>query len=106
MRRFIAVALLAAGMALPACAQRGGGHGGFSGHAGGGFHGGFGGSAPSGFSRPGFSSPRFSGSGFSGSGFSGSRFSGAPFMGNRGSFRSAPSYSAYSRSGFGANRGR
>jgi hypothetical protein len=38
MRRLIAVAIVVAGVALPVCAQRGGGHGG-GGHSGGGFAG-------------------------------------------------------------------
>jgi hypothetical protein len=59
MRRFSAVALLLAGLALPACAQRGGGHGGgFSGHAASSFHGGFSAPSASGFA----STPRFGGS--------------------------------------------
>jgi hypothetical protein len=98
MRRFAAVALLMAGIALPACAQRGGGHGGgFSGHAGGGFHvGGFGPSAPSHFSGGGFSAPHFPTGGFSAP----SRFAGGP------SFRTPSSFPAYSRAGFGASHAR
>ncbi|MGC2162363.1 MAG: hypothetical protein WA634_10665 [Silvibacterium sp.] len=43
MMRVALIALMAAGLALPACAQRGGGHGGggFAGHSAAGFHGGF-----------------------------------------------------------------
>jgi hypothetical protein len=73
MRRFAAVALLLAGVALPVCGQRGGGHGGFSG------------SAPSRFAGNGFSSARFSAP---------SRFAGSP------QFRPAPSSP---RAGFGAS---
>ncbi|MBB6144805.1 hypothetical protein HNQ77_002761 [Silvibacterium bohemicum] len=59
MRRFSAVALLLTGLALPACAQRGGGHGGgFSGHAASSFHSGFSAPSASGFA----SAPRFGGS--------------------------------------------
>lgn len=50
MRHSTGIALLLSGLALPACAQHGGGHGGFSGHAGGAspaFHSGFAASRPS-----------------------------------------------------------
>ena len=50
MKRSTAIALLLSGLALPACAQHGGGHGGFSGHAGAAspaFHSGFSASRPS-----------------------------------------------------------
>ena len=91
MLRFAAVALLV-GLALPACAQRGGG-GGFHGGGGGGFHGG------------GFTSHAGSAGGFRG-GFSGPRSS-APrsFNGSRpnSSFARMPRYSrplGYSRPGY------
>lgn len=63
MRRCLAVALILAGVWLPARAQRGGGaHGGFSGGSPGGFHGGFSGGfhagSPGGFS--GYRAPAFS----------------------------------------------
>lgn len=59
MLRLAAIALIA-GLALPACAQRGGGGGGFHG-GGGGFHGGFASRAGSGGGfRGGFSAPRSS----------------------------------------------
>ena len=66
MRRFTAVALLAFGITLPLCAQRGSAHGGFSGHSGGGhagtaFHGGFRPSAPSRSYRPSPQSSRYGG---------------------------------------------
>jgi hypothetical protein len=48
MRRLTAIALLLAGCALPACAQRGGSHGGFSGHSGSASHSGFRSSSPMG----------------------------------------------------------
>jgi len=57
MRRSAAIALLIAGIALPACTQRGGARGGFSSHPSQGFHGGFTGSAPSGFSGNHFAVP-------------------------------------------------
>lgn len=55
MKRLAVAAMLVAGiLAMPVCAQRGGGHGGFSGHASGGFHGGGGfHSGPSGGMRGG-----------------------------------------------------
>src|SRR5271156_13677 len=83
MKRFAAIALLIAGVALPACAQRGGARGGFSGHSSSGFHGGFTGSAPSGFSGSHFTAPQ--------------RFTSGP------SFRTTPSFA---RSGFGASYAR
>jgi hypothetical protein len=92
MRRFIALALLTAVAVAPVCAQRGGAHGGFSGHSGGfsghtgsAFHSGFPASAPS----------RLSG------GFSANRFSAPPISSFRTtpSFRTAPSLN---RGGFGA----
>jgi hypothetical protein len=82
MRRFAAIALLIAGLALPACAQRGGARGGFSSHPSSGFHGGFTGSAPS--------------------SFSGNRFT-APHNFAAPSFRTAPSFA---RPGFGASYAR
>jgi hypothetical protein len=83
MRRFAAIALLVAGLALPACAQRGGSRGGFSGHSSSGFHGGFTGSAPSGFSGNRFTAPQ--------------RYTAGP------SLRSAPSFA---RPGFGGSYAR
>lgn len=83
MRRFIAVALFIAGVALPVCAQRGGARGGFSSHPATGFHGGFTGSAPS--------------------GFSGNRFSASGSFAGRPSFRTTPSFPG---SGFGATPAR
>lgn len=80
MRRSIAVALLIAAVALPVCAQRGGGaRGGFSSHPATGFHGGFTGSAPS--------------------GFSGNRFAASGSFAARPSFGTAPSFA---RPGLGA----
>jgi hypothetical protein len=85
MRRFAAVALLLAGVAIPACAQRGGGRGGFSNHSSGAFHGGgFTASAPS---------------RFTGNGFSGGRFSVPPRFTGSASFRAAPSSA---KTGFGS----
>ncbi len=46
MKRLATVAFIVAGMISAACAQRGGSHGGFSGHSAPPAHGGFGGSAP------------------------------------------------------------
>ncbi len=58
MKRLHAVPMLLAGVALPACAQRGGGaHGGFAGHASSGFHSGFSGGAARGF----VGAPRYGG---------------------------------------------
>lgn len=68
MKRLAAVALSIAIAALPACAQRGGSHGGFAGHAGSAFHGGFGGSAPSHFASPSGFNRGFSSRGFSSGG--------------------------------------
>ena len=64
MKSLAAVALVAISMALPACAQRGSGHGGFSGHSGFSGHAGFSGGGAQGF-RGGFSpggSGRYAGS--------------------------------------------
>jgi hypothetical protein len=47
MKRLAAVALIVAGIAIPACAQRGSSRGGFSGQSGPSIHGGFSGPAPS-----------------------------------------------------------
>ncbi|HEX3471014.1 MAG TPA: hypothetical protein VHT28_07485 [Silvibacterium sp.] len=89
MRRFAAVALLIAGVALPVCAQRAGARGGFSGHPTQGFHSGF--TSPSPFRSP---APFRS---------SGDRFV-APMR------FTAPSYSrmapSYPRAGFGAANAR
>lgn len=101
MRRFAAFALMVAGLALPACAQRGMGHGGFSGSSASAFHGGF--AAPH-FSG-GFSAPRTYGFGgnfrapvrsFSATPFSARSFAAAP----RSNFRSP-----YSGAGYGNGRG-
>jgi hypothetical protein len=89
MKRFAIVALLVAGLAVPVCAQRGGGArgGGFSGHSAGAFRGGFAGP------RSGFAAPRSYGGfvarpyGFAGRRSSSTRY---PFR----SFRN------YSHSGF------
>jgi hypothetical protein len=66
MKRLAAVALIAVGVLLPACAQRGGSHGGFSGHSAQGFHGGISGGYHGGFSAPGSNrtagAPRYAGS--------------------------------------------
>lgn len=101
MRRLAAVAVVILGLTLPACAQRGAAHGGFSGgHAGGfssgGFHSGFSAPAPSHFSG-GFSS-------FSGA-HSGYPASGSACATYTPRFSGGPSYrTPYNRSGFGANR--
>jgi len=58
MKRLAAIALIAVGVALPACAQRSASRGGFSGHSGSAFHGGFSASVPSRFAG----SPRYTGS--------------------------------------------
>jgi hypothetical protein len=108
MKRLAGTAVLVLGLTflastLPACAQRGAAHGGFSGghgggFSGGGFHGGFSAPAPSHFSG-----------GFMGGGFSGAR-SGYPASGfarpaYTPRFSGGPSYRpSYNRSGFGANR--
>lgn len=52
MKRLAAVALIVAGFAIPACAQRATAHGGFSVHGGPAVHGGFRASAPGRVSRP------------------------------------------------------
>lgn len=57
MKRLAAVALIAVGVALPACAQRSTSRGNFSGHTGQAFHGGFGASVPNRFAG----SPRYTG---------------------------------------------
>jgi hypothetical protein len=109
MRRLAAVALLLAGIALPACAQRGGGHGGFSGgHSAGAFHGGGFSSAPSHFPGSGFSAPRYGGSpsfrlapSYPRSGFA------SPRAGFGASNFRAPYSSSYARGGYnGSNRSR
>ena len=87
MKRFAAVAIVFAAAVLPMCAQRGGSHGGFSGHASApSFHGGFGSSAPSHFgSAPShFTAP--------------SHFGAAGRLNSNGSFRAS---SAYQRGRFG-----
>jgi hypothetical protein len=58
MKSLAAVALMVVGLSLPACAQHGGSHGGFSGHSASASRGGFRASAPSHFAA----SPRSSGS--------------------------------------------
>jgi hypothetical protein len=89
MKRFAAIALVVAGLVVPAFAQRGMSRGGFSGHSAGAFHGGF--ASP----HFGFSAPHFSG------GFAASR--GYGFAGGlRYPARSFTRYSstAYPASGF------